>query len=125
MNIEDMILNGASEEEITKALDQLRAARAKKVEEELREQEAAEQASAHEELIREARAYAVNAILAYSEAFDLNDGEPWTEEDVEELEKLLIKIEQMIPMYKKLYEIQKKMGLENMDFGSALGLFGL
>ena len=57
-----------------------------------------------EALKAEARAYAINALVAYSEAFDLlPEGETINDEDVAELEKLLIKVENMIPVYFKLF----------------------
>ena len=120
MNIEEMILNGASEEEIEEALAQIRAERDKKLEEERKAQEAAEITSAHEDLIHEARAYLINAIVAYSEAFELTD-EPVDEEDIAALEEAIIKGEKMVPMYKKLFELKEKFGDTDADI---LGLFG-
>ena len=113
MNIEEMIYNGASEEEINEALNQIRAEKAR--------QEAALRAKdSKAELKQEAREYAINALIAYIEAFDLlPEGETIDDEDVAELEQLLIKIENMIPIYFKLFQMQEDLE-EGFDLG---GLF--
>ena len=115
MNIEEMIWNGASDEEIQKALAQIKADKAKQ-EEALR---AEEKKSKVEELKREARAYAINALAAYSEAFDLGE---FDEEDVKKLEELLIQMEALIPLYMKLSET---FDMENLDPDMLKGLFGM
>ena len=115
MNIEEMIWNGASDEEIQKALAQIKADKAKQ-EEALR---AEENKSKVEELKREARAYAINAIAAYSEAFDLGELD---EDDVIKIEELLLQIEALIPIYIKLYET---MDMKNIDPDTLKGLFGI
>ena len=71
-----------------------------------------------EELKREARAYAINALICYSQAFDLlNDGEEWDDEDVAKAEDMLKKIEDMIPLYIKLAQMQDDMdGMLGLDF---------
>ena len=113
MNIEEMIYNGASEEEINEALRQIRAEKAR--------QEAALRAKdSKAELKQEAREYAINALIAYIEAFDLlPEGETIDDEDVAELEQLLIKMENMIPLYFKLFQMQEDLE-EGFDLG---GLF--
>lgn len=78
---------------------------------------AAQKANDKEALKREARAHAINAMIAYSEAFDISD-EPWTEEDVAKAEKLLLQFEAMLPTYIKLIELQGELG---DGFGLALG----
>ena len=70
----------------------------------------------------EARAYAINAIIAYSEAFDLLDeDETWDQEDIDKMEKLLIQVEAMIPMYIKMAQMQEDM---EKDFGIGFGFGG-
>lgn len=103
MNIEEMIFNGASEEEIQKALNQIKAEKAR--------QEAVLRAKdTKEELKQEAREYAINALIAYSYAFDLlPEDEEFTQEDVEKLEEMLKGIEDMIPLYVKMAELRDKM----------------
>lgn len=124
MNIEEMIFNGASEEEIQKALDQIKAEKAR--------QEAALRANQKtqddkEALKAEGRAYAINALIAYSAAFDLlSEGETWDEEDIAKAEDMLKKLEEMIPLYIQLGRLQgemdKKLGIEDLDnFGFGLG----
>lgn len=130
MNIEEMIWNGASEEEVEKALAEIRAEKARH-EEAIRAEVAAKEAQAKaaeetkknkEALKAEGRAYLINAIIAYSEAFDLLDeGESWDEESIVDLEMTIMKTEQMIPLYMKMFDIQKK--FDEMDFGG-LGLGG-
>ena len=126
MNIEDMIFNGASEEEVMKALNEIKAEKAR--------QDAAlraQQNTAEKEALRaEARAYAINAMLAYLSAFDLlPEGETWDDNDVERLENMFKRLEEMIPLYIKLYKLQNDMidkrdEFTNPDnFGFALGLF--
>lgn len=115
MNIEDMILNGASQEEINKALAQVYAEKTKR-------EEASAKARDKEALKTEARAYAINALLAYIEAFDLlPKDETLDAEDIGELEQLLIKIENMIPLYFKLFQMQNDLE-EGLGFGFG-GLF--
>ena len=120
MNIEDMIMNGASEEEINEALSQLRFQRTLKMEEERLAREAQKQKDteqAEKEALRaEGRAYLINAMIAYSEAFDLDDGE-WEQEDIDKLEQLLIKLEDMIPVYLKLIEMQGNLDQSMFGFG--------
>lgn len=71
-----------------------------------------------EELKREAREYAINALIAYSYAFDLlGEDEEWNEEDVAKAEDMLKKIEDMVPLYIKLAEMQGDMdNMFGMDF---------
>ena len=119
MNIEEMIYNGASEEEIQAALNRIKAEKA-------RQEEALRQAhnDKKEELKQEARAYLINAMICYTEAFDLlPEGEEIDAEDIGELEKAIIKIEEMLPMYMKLLEMREKLE-EDGDMGLFGGLFG-
>ena len=123
MNIEEMIFNGASDEDIQKALDQVKAEKARQ-EAAMRAKQEAEAKAAREKdekeaLKAEARAYAINALIAYTEAFDLlPEEEALNDEDVAELEQLLIKIENMIPMYFKLFQMQEDL---KEEFGFGLG----
>ena len=96
-------------EERKKAERERKAAEERKIKE--------NESKAHkEELKREARAYAINALICYSQAFDLlNEGEEWDEEDIAKAEDMLKKIEDMIPLYIKLAQMQ-----DDMD-----GMFGL
>jgi len=118
MNIEEMIWNGASEEEIEKTLADIRAEKARQEEALRAEQEAAANQKSKEDLLQEGRAYLINAVLAYTEAFDLfEDGEEWTEEDIKELETAIIKMEKMIPMYVQLLKMQEKFNDEDFFKG--------
>ena len=111
MNIEDMILNGASQEEINQALAQVYAEKTKR-------EEANAKARDKEALKAEARAYIINAIAAYIEAFDLlEEGETFDEDDAKQIEDMLKKVEDMIPLYVKLAKMQEDLGLDfNTDF---------
>jgi hypothetical protein len=142
MSIEEMIKNGASPEEINAAMQEIYLekeredkARAKAEQEkmirELAEKEQAE-ARAEEEarremLKREARAYVINGLLAYCEAFDLLDGEEPTEQDIETAETCLMQIESYLPLAKEIAKLQAeqkdKFG-EGFDLGLLGGLFG-
>ena len=115
MNIEEMIFNGASEEEIQEALNQIKAEKAR--------QEAALRANQREQDEKEAikaegRAYLINAIIAYSSAFDLDD-KGWDEEEVAQLEEMIKRLEELAPIYIKMYEMQSKF---DEDFFGNLGL---
>ena len=142
MSIEEMIMNGATPEEINAAMQAVYLekeredkVRAKKEQEtmlrKLAEQEQAE-ARAEEEarvemLKREARAYIINGMLAYCEAFNLLDGEEPDKHDIEALEACLIQIEGYLPLAKEIAKLQaeqqEKFG-EGFDLGMFGGLFG-
>ena len=116
MNIEEMIYNGASDEEIQQALNQIKAEKA-------RQEEALRQAQKNEkeELKMEARAHLINALICYIEAFDLlPEGEELDAEDIGELEQSIIKLESVIPMYVKLLEMRGALDNEEDDFLNAL-----
>jgi hypothetical protein len=107
MNIEDRIMAGASDEEIDAMLNAVKAAAKAKREEEVKAQAQAraekEKAKKREHLKAEARAHVINAMIAYSEAFDLLDeGEEWDDEMVAKAEELVKEYEQMIPVYMAL-----------------------
>lgn len=107
MNIEDMIMNGASDKEINEALNQIKAEKARQ-EEALRQSKTAKDSK--EALKAEGRAYLINALIAYSQAFDLLDeDEEWGQEEVDRAEEVIKKIEEMIPLYIKLAEMQGDM----------------
>lgn len=107
MNIEDMIMNGASDKEINEALNQIKAEKARQ-EEALRQSKTAK--NSKEALKAEGRAYLINALIAYSHAFDLLDeDEEWGQEEVDKAEEAIKKLEEMIPLYIKLAEMQGDM----------------
>ena len=115
MNIEEMIWNGASEEEIAAAMAKIKAEKTRQ-EAALRAQKENEDKEA---LKAEGRAYLINALICYYKAFDLDD-EDWDQEEVDQLEALLIKIEDMIPMYIEIMEKQNELN----DLGLGFGLGG-
>ena len=142
MSIEEMIKNGASPEEINAAMQEIYLekeredkVRAEKEQERmlkaLAEHEAiearAEEEARVEMLKREARAYMINGILAYIEAFDLLDGEEPDESDIEGLEAYLLQIEAYFPIAKEIAKLQAdqkdKFG-EGFNFGLFGGPFG-
>ena len=107
MNIEDMIMNGASDKEINEALNQIKAEKARQ-EEALRQSKTAKDSK--EALKTEGRAYLINALICYSKAFDLLDeDEEWGQEEVDKAEEAIKKLEEMIPLYIKLAEMQGDM----------------
>lgn len=107
MNIEDMIMNGASDKEINEALSQIKAEKARQ-EAALRQSKTAK--NSKEALKAEGRAYLINALIAYSQAFDLLDeDEEWGQEEVDRAEEAIKKLEEMIPLYIKLAEMQGDM----------------
>lgn len=114
MNIEEMIMNGASEEEIHQALNQIKAEKARQ------EAAKAQKVDDKEAFKREGRAHLINALICYSHAFDLlEEDEDWDQEDVDKAEELIKKIENMVPLYIKLAEMQgeldKHFGLGDID----------
>jgi hypothetical protein len=125
MNIEEMIYNGASEEEINEALNQIKAEKARQ-EAALRAAQA--QVDEKEALKREGRAHLINALICYSYAFDLlEEGETWDQEDVDKAEELIKKIEGMVPLYiqlaEKYGELDKSFGIGGIDPEMFRGLF--
>ena len=130
MSIEEMIKNGASPEEINAAmqaiyLEKERAdkARAKKLAEEERAEARAEEEARREMLKREARAYIINGILAYCEAFDLLDGEDPDESDIEVLEAYIKQYEDYLPIAKEIAKLQAEQK-DKFGEGFNFGLFG-
>lgn len=138
MSIEDMIKNGATPEEINAAMQEIYLekeredkARAEKEQEaflkRLAEKEKAEaraeEDARKEALKREARACLINAVLAYNEAFNLMPESEELEKDIESLEQLIIKMEDMIPLYYQIAKLQdeiNEIGKDDENFG----LFG-
>jgi hypothetical protein len=125
MDFYEILKNGATEDQINELMNRgienakkqfaadLESAKAR-IEKEQRD--AAQQAKNKAELRAEGRAYLINAILAYTDAFDLNE-EPYTEEDIDELEQALIALEDMVPLLIKLEEFKSgHKGLE-LDLG--------
>lgn len=139
MSIEEMIKNGASPDEINAAMQEIypekereEQDRAKKEQEgmlkALAEQEQAE-ARAEEEarkeaLKEEARAYMINGILAYLEAFDLLDGEEPDEQSIAALEAYLIQMEGYWPIAKEIAKLQAEQEERGFNFGLFGGPFG-
>lgn len=138
MSIEEMIKNGASPEEINAAMQEIYLekeredkVRAEKEQERmlkaLAEHEAiearAEEEARKEMLKREARAYMINGMLAYIEAFDLLDGEEPDEHDIEALEAYLLQIEAYFPIAKEIAKLQADQK-DKFGEGFNFGLFG-
>lgn len=138
MSIEEMIKNGASPEEINAAMQEIYLEKeredkvhAKKEQERmlkaLAEHEAiearAEEEARRELLKREARAYIVNGILAYCEAFDLLDGEEPDESDIEVLETYIKQYEDYLPIAKEIAKLQAEQK-DKFGEGFNFGLFG-
>jgi hypothetical protein len=122
MNIEEMIMNGASEEEINEALNQIKAEKARQ---EAAKAQAQKNSNEKESLKAEGRAHLINALICYSHAFDLLDeGEEWDQEDVDKTEEAIKKLEDMIPLYIKIIKMQEDMDKDlGFGFGLAGGLF--
>ena len=128
MNIEDMIMSGASDEEVAQALAALKQEKAAKDEAERKAKEIAAQKSEMETLKAEARAYLINALLAYGEAFGLlthEEIEEMSEEDLGELEAYLIQIEAFIPLMIKMGEMKEEMKDFKIDPDILGQLFGI
>ena len=128
MNIEDMIMSGASDEELAQALAALKLEKAAKDEAERQAKEMAAQKSESNALKAEARAYLINALLAYGEAFGLlthEEIEEMDEEDIKELEAYLIQIEAFIPLMIKMGEMKEEMKDFKIDPDMLGQLFGI
>lgn len=109
MNIEDMIMSGASDEEVAQALAALKQEKAAKDEAERKAKEMAAQKSETNALRAEARAYLINALLGYGEAFGLlthEEIEEMEEEDLKELEAYLMQLEAFVPLLIKMDEMK-------------------
>lgn len=117
MTIDEMIMNGASEEEIAEALKNLKATKAAQDEAEAQKKLIEDKKATHkEDLKREARANIINGIIAYAEAFDLLP-EDWTIEEDDEIkmvEETLIKLETLLPLYAQMREIMDEDATEKM-----------
>lgn len=77
-----------------------------------RKEEAAKEQSEKdrvEALKAEGRAYLINAALAYAEAFGILESSELTDEELAELEQKVKTIEEMVPLYLKMYELQDRM----------------
>ena len=135
MNID---FNAAFESGMTKEdIQEMMERQLAQAENEYNERKAAEEAARKEKELKalqskekealkaEGRAYLINAIIAYSEAFDLLDeGETWDEEDVAKAEEAIKKFEEMVPMYIKLAEMQEELRRGDIDPDSFFkGLF--
>ena len=92
---------GMDREDIKRMMEkQLKDAETAYIEKKAKEEEArlakekeAQTSAKNEKLKAEARAHAINAMLAYSEAFDLLDeDETWDQEDIDKMEKMLIQL---------------------------------
>lgn len=128
MNIEDMIMSGASDEEVAQALAALKQEKAAKDEAERQAKEMAAQKSESNALKAEVRAYLINALLAYGEAFGLlthEEIEEMDEEDIKELEAYLIQIEAFIPVMIKMGEMKEEMKDFKIDPDMLGTLFGM
>lgn len=108
MTIDEMIMSGASEEEVLEALRELKAAKAAQDEAEAQKKLVEDEKVAHKEsLKREARAYIINGVIAYAEAFDLLP-EDWTldeDDTIKMFEETLIKLEALIPLYLQMRQV--------------------
>ena len=121
---------GMNSEDIKRMMEkQLKDAETAYIEKKAKEEEArlakekeTQTSAKNERLKAEARAHAINAMIAYSEAFDLLDeDEEWNQEDIDKMEKMLIQLENMIPMYIKMAQMQEDI---EKNFGFGLGFGG-
>lgn len=124
MDIYEMYKKGATSEEVFAAFKEEARAANERIAKEEAERKAAEQARLAQEkankaaaqkeaLLAEARAYLINACVAYSEAF----GEEVTDEDIKKLEQELIGME-------KFLEKMINMKGGDLDLSGLFGLFG-
>lgn len=109
MDIYDMMKKGMTQEEIFNAFkEESKNARETIAKEEAEAQAKVSQAE-KDALKGEARAYVINAVAAYSNAYDLGE---LTEENAETLEETIIdfeeQLEAFIPMLKSLADIAKR-----------------
>lgn len=138
MSIEEMIKNGASPEEINAAMQEIylekeradkarmKAAQDRMLRERAEQEQAearAEEEARREMLKREARAYIINGILAYCEAFDLLDGEDPDESDIAVLEAYIKQYEDYLPIAKEIAKLQAEQK-DKFGEGFNFGLFG-
>lgn len=123
MNIEDMIMNGANEEEVLAALKNLQAKKAAKDEAEKKAAAAQKDKAQTEELKAEGRRYLINAIISYSLAFGLVTEDEVDDEMAKELEAFILQMEEMVPLYIKMYELEKKFKKDDPFTGFGLGGF--
>ena len=111
----DLLRNGASEESIQEVIDKATQNTRDNLTNELSAAKArieAEQEKAAEELqtadtLSEARANLINAFLAYNEVFHFVDA--IDEDSMEGLEKAIIDMEKMFPLYARLLKLEEKL----------------
>ena len=70
----------------------------------------------NQELIKEARAYIVNGLLAYGEAFELLPEENIDQETVNKINEALEQVEAIIPVLVSMWEMTKKISGEDISF---------
>lgn len=109
MDIYDMMKKGMTQEEIFNVFkEESKNAREIIAKEEAEAQAAASKAE-KDSLKSEARAYVINAVAAYSDAYDLGE---LTQEDAERLETTIIdfekQLEALMPMLKALADVDKR-----------------
>lgn len=117
----DLLRNGASEENIQEVIDKATQSTRDNLTNELSAAKArieAEQEKAAEELqtadtLSEARANLINAFLAYNEVFHFVDA--IDEDSMEGLEKAIIDMEKMFPLYARLLKLEEKFNSADPD----------
>lgn len=131
MSIEEMIMNGASPEEINAAMQEIYLEKEREEQDRIAKEaiketllkKLAEEEARKELLKREARAYIINGMLAYCEAFDLLDGEDPDESDIEEIETYLLQMEAYLPIAKEIAKLKAEQE-DKFGDGFNFGLFG-
>lgn len=117
IDINALINEGAPDDVILEAIAKNKAEKAA-IEEQERKEEAAKRAQDEKEALKaEARAYIINALVAYAEAFDLVDEDGFSEEEIAKYEEVIKSYETMIPMMIKLAEMQDDIDKDLFDFG--------
>ena len=123
MNIEDMIMNGANEEEVLAALREIKEKKAVKDEAERKAAAAQKDKAQTEELKTEGRGYLINALISYSLAFGLLTEDEIDDELAQEFETMIMQVEEMVPLYIKMYELEKKFKKDDPFTGFGFGGF--
>ena len=122
ININALIEEGAPEDVILDAVrknreEQAMIEEAKRQAEELKKAESAQKSQM--QYRAEGRAHLINAILAYDDAFNIFGPDPLDEDDIKDLEEAIVMMEELIPLYAKMLDVEKK--FKDGEFGS----FGL
>lgn len=122
MKLYDAMKQGMSEEELRAQFEKDLAKAQREIAEEEAKAKAEKEKLECSALRTEARQYLINAVLAYSELYNIQT--EWTQEDLDELESTIAQLEDMMPKLIKMAELMEQIKGEEKDgLGNIFGMF--